>query len=230
MEKFFNYVTGYAKPRNLNKISISPVNLRSTLNECVDIEISNAKNGKNGEIWAKMNSLVDPLIIDKFYEASNAGVKIFLFVRGVCCLRPGIKDKSENIVVKSMIGRFLEHSRIYCFANGELMPNRNAKVFISSADLMPRNLNRRIELLVPIENSTVHEQILDQIMLANYLDKKQSWELDPTGNYKKIKYSKDDSFSAHEYFMNNPSLSGRGKAKLKIRPKKLNLRLIKNDT
>ena len=230
VEKFFNYVTGYAKPRNLNKISISPVNLRSTLNECVDIEISNAKNGKNGEIWAKMNSLVDPLIIDKFYEASNAGVKIFLFVRGVCCLRPGIKDKSENIVVKSMIGRFLEHSRIYCFANGELMPNRNAKVFISSADLMPRNLNRRVELLVPIENSTVHEQILDQIMLANYLDNKQSWELDPNGNYKKIKYSKDDSFSAHEYFMNNPSLSGRGKAKLKIRPKKLNLRLIKNDT
>ena len=230
VEKFFNYVTGYSKPRNLNKISISPINLRITLNKCIDIEISNAKKGKKAEIWAKMNSLVDPIIIDKFYEASNAGVKIYLFVRGVCCLRPGVKDKSENIVVKSMIGRFLEHSRIYCFANGKEMPNRNAKVFISSADLMPRNLNRRVELLVPIENSTVHEQILDQIMLANYLDNKQSWHLDPTGNYKKIKYSKDDSFSAHEYFMNNPSLSGRGKAKLKIRPKKLNLRLIKNDT
>ena len=230
VEKFFNYVTGYSKPRNLNKLSISPINLRITLNKCIDIEISNAKKGKKAEIWAKMNSLVDPIIIDKFYEASNAGVKIYLFVRGVCCLRPGVKDKSENIVVKSMIGRFLEHSRIYCFANGKEMPNRNAKVFISSADLMPRNLNRRVELLVPIENSTVHEQILDQIMLANYLDNKQSWELDPNGNYKKIKYSKDDSFSAHEYFMNNPSLSGRGKAKLKIRPKKLNLRLIKNDT
>ena len=230
VEKFFNYVTGYSKPRNLNKLSISPINLRITLNKCIDIEISNAKKGKKAEIWAKMNSLVDPIIIDKFYEASNAGVKIYLFVRGVCCLRPGVKDKSENIVVKSMIGRFLEHSRIYCFANGKEMPNRNAKVFISSADLMPRNLNRRVELLVPIENSTVHEQILDQIMLANYLDNKQSWHLDPTGNYKKIKYSKDDSFSAHEYFMHNPSLSGRGKAKLKIRPKKLNLRLIKNDT
>ena len=166
VEKFFNYVTGYSKPRNLNKISISPINLRITLNKCIDIEISNAKKGKKAEIWAKMNSLVDPIIIDKFYEASNAGVKIYLFVRGVCCLRPGVKDKSENIVVKSMIGRFLEHSRIYCFANGKEMPNRNAKVFISSADLMPRNLNRRVELLVPIENSTVHEQILDQIMLA----------------------------------------------------------------
>ena len=175
-----------------------------------------------------MNSLVDPAIIDKFYEASNAGVKIFLFVRGVCCLRPGVKDKSENIIVKSMIGRFLEHSRIYCFSNGKTMPSRDAKVFISSADLMPRNLNRRVELLVPIENQTVHEQVLDQIMLANYLDKKQSWELDASGNYKKIKYSENDSFSAHDYFMNNPSLSGRGKAKLKMKPKKLNLRLIKS--
>ena len=228
VEKFFNYVTGYSKPRNLSKISISPINLRETLNENIANEITNVKKGKNGEIWAKMNSLVDPAIIDKFYEASNAGVKIFLFVRGVCCLRPGVKDKSENIIVKSMIGRFLEHSRIYCFANGKTMPSRDAKVFISSADLMPRNLNRRVELLVPIENQTVHEQVLDQIMLANYLDKKQSWELDANGNYKKIKYSENDSFSAHDYFMNNPSLSGRGKAKLKMKPKKLNLRLIKS--
>ena len=228
VEKFFNYVTGYAKPRNLNKISISPVNLRNTLNSNIDREISNAKKGKKAEIWAKMNSLVDPLIIDKLYEASNAGVKIFLSVRGVCCLRPGIKNKSENIIVKSIIGRFLEHSRIYCFSNGNKMPSRDAKVFISSADLMPRNLNRRIELLVPIENQTVHEQVLDQIMLANYLDQKQSWLLDASGNYKKIKYSGSDSFSAHDYFMNNPSLSGRGKAKLKMKPKKLNLRLIKS--
>ena len=175
-----------------------------------------------------MNSLVDPLIIDKLYEASNVGVRIFLSVRGVCCLRPGIKNKSENIIVKSIIGRFLEHSRIYCFSNGNKMPSRDAKVFISSADLMPRNLNRRIELLVPIENQTVHEQVLDQIMLANYLDQKQSWLLDASGNYKKIKYSGSDSFSAHDYFMNNPSLSGRGKAKLKMQPKKLNLRLIKS--
>ena len=228
VEKFFNYVTGYAKPRNLNKISISPINLRNTLNSNIDREISNAKKGKKAEIWAKMNSLVDPLIIDKLYEASNVGVRIFLSVRGVCCLRPGIKNKSENIIVKSIIGRFLEHSRIYCFSNGNKMPSRDAKVFISSADLMPRNLNRRIELLVPIENQTVHEQVLDQIMLANYLDQKQSWLLDASGNYKKIKYSGSDSFSAHDYFMNNPSLSGRGKAKLKMQPKKLNLRLIKS--
>ena len=175
-----------------------------------------------------MNSLVDPNIIDKFYEASNTGVKIFLFVRGVCCLRPGIKNRSENIIVKSIIGRFLEHSRIYCFANGNSMPSREAKVYISSADLMPRNLNRRVELLVPIENQTVHEQVLDQIMLANYLDQSQSWMLDMNGNYKKIKYSGNDSFSAHDYCMNNPSLSGRGKAKLNLKPKKLNLRLIKS--
>ena len=226
VEKFYNYVTGYAKPRNLNKISISPINLRKTLNELIDKEILNSKKGKNGEIWAKMNSLVDPDIIDKLYEASNAGVKIYLFVRGVCCLRPGLKNISENIIVKSIIGRFLEHSRIYCFANGKSMPSREAKVFISSADLMPRNLNRRVELLVPIENKTVHEQVLDQIMLANYLDKKQSWVLNANGDYKKIQYSKSDSFSAHDYFMNNPSLSGRGKAKLKMRPKKLNLKAV----
>ncbi len=229
VEKFFNYVTGYAKPKNLNKISISPINMRQTLNKNIDAEIRNSKNGKFAAIWAKMNSLVDPEIIDKFYEASNAGVKIHLFVRGVCCLRPGVKNRSENIVVKSIIGRFLEHSRIYCFSNGtKKMPDRNAKVYISSADLMPRNLNRRVELLVPIENETVHEQILDQIMLANYLDTNQSWELNADGNYKKIKYSNNDSFSAHEYFMNNPSLSGRGKAKLKMQPKQLHLRLIKS--
>ena len=226
VEKFYNYVTGYAKPRNLNKISISPINLRKTLNELIDNEILNSKKGKNGEIWAKMNSLVDPDIIDKLYEASKAGVKIYLFVRGVCCLRPGLKNISENIIVKSIIGRFLEHSRIYCFANGKSMPSREAKVFISSADLMPRNLNRRVELLVPIENKTVHEQVLDQIMLANYLDKKQSWVLNADGDYKKIQYSKNDSFSAHDYFMNNPSLSGRGKAKLKMKPKKLNLKAV----
>ena len=226
VEKFYNYVTGYAKPRNLNKISISPINLRRTLTEQIDNEILNSKKGKNAEIWFKMNSLVDPDIIEKLYEASNAGVKIYLFVRGVCCLRPGLKNISENIIVKSIIGRFLEHSRIYCFANGKSMPNREAKVFISSADLMPRNLNRRVELLVPIENKTVHEQVLDQIMLANYLDKKQSWVLNANGDYKKIQYSKSDSFSAHDYFMNNPSLSGRGKAKLKMKPKKLNLKAV----
>ena len=226
VEKFFNYVTGYAKPRNLNKISISPINLRKTLNEQIDNEILNSKKGKHAEIWFKMNSLVDPDIIDKLYEASNAGVKIYLFVRGVCCLRPGLKKISENIIVKSIIGRFLEHSRIYCFANSKSMPSRDAKVYISSADLMTRNIKRRVELLAPIENKTVHEQVLDQIMLANYLDKKQSWVLNAHGDYKKILYNQIDSFSAHDYFMNNPSLSGRGKAKLKMKPKKLNLKAV----
>ena len=228
VEKFFNYVTGYAKPKKLNKIFMSPINSRNFFEKKIENEIANANKGRPAEIWAKMNSLVDPGIIKKFYEASNAGVKINLSVRGVCCLRPGIKAQSENIKVKSLIGRFLEHSRIYCFANGKTMPSRDAKVFISSADLMPRNLNRRVELLVPIENQTVHEQVLDQIMLANYLDQSQSWMLDMNGNYKKIKYSGNDSFSAHDYFMNNPSLSGRGKAKLNLKPKKLNLRLIKS--
>jgi len=223
VEKFFNYVTGYAKPKNLNKIAISPINLRETIEDCINNEIKNAKKNKPSQIWFKLNSLVDSKIIDKLYEASCAGVKIHLFIRGICCLRPGVKGLSENIIVKSIIGRFLEHSRIYCFANGKLMPSRNAKVFMSSADMMPRNLNRRVELLIPIENKTVHEQVLDQIMVANYLDNVQSWQLDSDKNYNKIKYAKNDSFSAHEYFMKNPSLSGRGKSKIKFKPKKLQL-------
>ena len=227
VEKFFNYVTGYAKPKNLNKIAISPINLRETIEKCIDSEINNAHKNKPSQIWFKLNSLVDSKVIDKLYEASCAGVKIHLFIRGICCLKPGVKGLSENIIVKSIIGRFLEHSRIYCFANGKLMPSRKAKVFISSADMMPRNLNRRVELLIPIENKTVHEQVLDQIMIANYLDNVQSWQLDSFTNYNKIKYNNNDSFSAHEYFMNNPSLSGRGKSKLKFKPKKLQLLKIK---
>ena len=228
VEKFFNYVTGYAKPRNLKSIAISPINLRQTIEKLINNEIKNAKNKKPAQIWFKMNSLVDSEIIDKLYEASCNGVKIHLFVRGVCCLKPGVKDLSENIIVKSIIGRFLEHSRIYCFANGSLMPSREAKIFISSADLMPRNLNRRVELFIPIENKTVHEQVLDQIMLANYLDTVQSWELKSNENYNKIKFDMKDSFSAHDYFMKNPSLSGRGKAKIKFKPKKLQLMNFKN--
>ena len=181
VEKFFNYVTGYAKPKKLNKIFMSPLNSRNFFEEKIENEIVNASKGKPAEIWAKMNSLVDPGIIKKFYEASNAGVKINLSVRGVCCLRPGIKGQSENIKVKSLIGRFLEHSRIYCFANGSSMPSRENQVYISSADLMPRNLDRRIEIIIPIENNTVHEQILDQIMLANFKDKSETWYLDSIG-------------------------------------------------
>ncbi len=226
VEKFFNYVTGYAKPKKLNKISLAPINLRDTIESRIDFEIKNSRKKKPSGIWFKMNSLVDPNIIDKLYEASQAGVKVFLSVRGVCCLKPGVKNLSENIVVKSIIGRFLEHSRIYCFANGHSIPSRKAKVYISSADMMPRNLNRRIELLIPIENKTVHEQVLDQIMLANYIDTAQSWILKDNGNYEKINYVKTDSFSAHRYFMKNPSLSGRGKAKIKFKPQKLNFKIF----
>jgi len=226
VEKFFNYVTGYAKPKKLNKISLAPINLRDTIESRIDFEIKNSREKKPSGIWFKMNSLVDPNIIDKLYEASQAGVKVFLSVRGVCCLKPGVKNLSENIVVKSIIGRFLEHSRIYCFANGHSIPSRKAKVYISSADMMPRNLNRRIELLIPIENKTVHEQVLDQIMLANYIDTAQSWILKDNGNYEKMNYVKTDSFSAHRYFMKNPSLSGRGKAKIKFKPQKLNFKIF----
>jgi polyphosphate kinase len=213
IEKFFNFVTGYADPGKLENIILAPKFLRPTLNQLIDNEIKNAKEGKHAEIWAKMNSLVDPKLIDRLYEASKNGVKIYLFVRGICCLRPGVKKLSENIVVKSIVGRFLEHSRIYCFANGDLMPSRQNKVFISSADLMPRNLDRRLEIMIPIKNETVHAQVLDQIMMANFKDKKLSWILKDK-KYHKVTEAIDD-FSAHEYFMNNPSLSGQGKSIIK---------------
>ena len=209
--QMFHYMTGYAKPKNLKKLSVSPLNVREKLNELIDIEIKNATDGKSAQIWAKCNAILDVKLIDKLYEASQAGVEITLIVRGICTLRPGIKGLSENIRVKSLIGRFLEHGRVYCFANGETLPSRKAKVFISSADLMARNLNRRIEAFVPIENKTVHAQVLDQIMLANLKDHRQSWDMNEDGTYDRI--SNDaDAFAAHDYFMENPSLSGRGAA------------------
>ena len=219
VEKFFNFVTAYAKPKKLEKVFLSPINSRKFFIDSINNEIQNVKSGKPAEIWAKMNSLVDPEIINHLYEASNAGIKINLSVRGVCCLRPGVKNLSENIMVKSIIGRFLEHSRIYCFANGYAMPSRENRIYLSSADLMPRNLDRRIELIIPIDNKTVHEQILDQIMLANFKDNSESWYLKSDGNYYKEKM--ETSFSAHSYFMQNPSLSGRGKSLFKLKPKNL---------
>lgn len=210
----FNYLTGYAQPEGLKKLCIAPLNLRDRLVDLIEREIRFAKEGKPASIWAKMNSLLDPVLIDALYKASNAGVKIMLIVRGICALRPGIKGLSENIRVTSIIGRFLEHSRIICFGNGAKLPSPDAKIFISSADWMPRNTLHRVETLVPIENPTVHEQITGQIMQANVKDEALSWLLHDDMSYTHVSES-PQAFSCHQFFMTHPSLSGRGSAKLR---------------
>ena len=223
-QQFFNMATGYASPSRWRHLSIAPDNLRNDILTLIDNEISNKLRGKKSEIWFKCNSLIDEEVINKLYKASQVGVKIELIVRGVCCLRPKIKGLSENISVRSIVGRFLEHSRIYCFSNGHSMPSSKAKIFISSADIMPRNFDRRYEVMVPILNQTVHKQILNQIMVANLKDNTQAWEMKSSGEYSRIKEDKSP-ISAHNYFMSNPSLSGRGKSIKIKKPKNL---LFKN--